>query len=97
MVSSGFGVNLTVILNCICNNSIDTTTVYGKMGVLAHYNGRELYNNTLDLCTLEEKDEEKVLQCPIRRGWHYFVKEHNVSPLLPKVNINNRSEILVPV
>ena len=57
------------------------------MWVLAHYNGRELYNNGLDLCTVEEDDSEKALQCPIRRGWHYFVKEHNVSPLLPKVTL----------
>lgn len=64
---------------------VDNPVQYGTIHVLAHYQGRELYNNRLDMCTAEKGDKVQILKCPIERGLHYFVKEANVSPLLPKV------------
>lgn len=71
--------------NLIIIYYLDATIIYGITHILVHYNGKVLYDNGLDLCTVEEGDEEQVMPCPISKGAHYYVKELKISSLLPKV------------
>lgn len=70
---------------------VETSITYGKIYVLAHYNGHELYNNGHDACTFEEGDDVHLLKCPISQGLHYYVKEMKISSLLPKASFTGHS------
>jgi len=58
----------------------------GTMYLTCQYNGRDLYSNHWDLCTVEDGQEERVINCPIRVGRRKFVKELKIPNYLPKVN-----------
>ena len=50
------------------------------------YNGKELYSNKWDLCTVEEGTGDQVIFCPIAPGKHKFVKDLDIPNYLPKVS-----------
>ena len=51
------------------------------------YNGKELYTNHWDLCTVEEGMDDQIIYCPIAEGKHKFVKDLKIPNYLPKVGI----------
>ncbi|KAF6017420.1 hypothetical protein EB796_024270 [Bugula neritina] len=75
-----------VKVRAYANTSFDNPIIYGTLHALVHYNGKEFYNNGLDLCTVDknEKDKSQILSCPISKGMHFIVKEKKVSPFYPQ-------------
>jgi len=59
--------------------------VGGSMHLRCQYNGRDLYSNHWDLCTVEDGQQDRVIRCPIRVGPRKFVKELKIPNYLPKV------------
>ena len=55
------------------------------MYLTCQYNGKDLYSNHWDLCTVEDGLEDRVIHCPIRVGRRRFVKELKIPNYLPKV------------
>jgi len=64
---------------------LDEDVVGGCMYLTCQYNGNDLYSNHWDLCTVEEGQDDRVINCPIRVGRRKFVKELKIPNYLPKV------------
>ena len=57
----------------------------GEMYIECSYNGKELYSNHWDLCTVEEGMDDRIIFCPITQGKKKFVKDLKIPNYLPKV------------
>ena len=57
----------------------------GEIFIKSSYNGRDLYHNQWDLCTVEEDMDDQVIECPLKPGAHNFVKDIKIPNYLPKV------------
>ena len=55
------------------------------MYIACQYNGKDLYSNHWELCTVEEGMPDRVIYCPIAPGKHKFVKDLDIPNYLPKV------------
>ena len=58
----------------------------GEMYIEVQYNGKDLYSNHWELCTVEEGMEDRIIFCPIPVGKKNFVKDLPIPSYLPKVN-----------
>ena len=56
------------------------------MYIECSYNGKELYKNHWELCTVEEGMDDRIIFCPIAAGKHKFVKDLKIPNYLPKVS-----------
>lgn len=59
------------------------------MYIECQYNGRDLYSNHWDICTVEEGDEEQVIVCPVAPGKKRMIKNRPIPSYLPKVGDSN--------
>lgn len=66
------------------NVTLEKEIVGGLMYLTCQYNGKDLYSNHWDLCTVEDGHDERVINCPIRAGRRKFVKELKIPNYLPK-------------
>ena len=60
----------------------------GELGISVKYNGKDLYGNKWDFCTIDEDEEEEDRQvfCPYKPGFHAWVTDRAVPKYLPKVS-----------
>ena len=60
----------------------------GELGISVKYNGKDLYGNKWDFCTIDEDEEEEDRQvfCPYKPGFHAWVTDRKVPKYLPKVS-----------
>jgi len=58
------------------------------MYLRCQYNGNDLLNSHVDLCNIEDSDDDRVLVCPIRGGRRKFVKQIKIPNYLPKVELS---------
>ena len=58
----------------------------GQFYILSKYNGKELYSNHWDLCTIDEEKEDRVVFCPVV-GKKNYVKDMKIPSYLPKVSV----------
>jgi len=74
------GVKSTTYLN----HTIDFELTSGEMYIEVQYNGKDLYSNHWELCTVEEGMEDRIIFCPIPVGKKNFVKDLPIPSYLPK-------------
>lgn len=84
------GVTSKTYLNVTLHKEI----VGGSMYLTCQYNGRDLYSNHWDLCTVEDGADDRVINCPIRVGKRKFVKELKIPNYLPKGRYTSKAWIL---
>lgn len=58
----------------------------GELGISVKYNGKDLYDNKWDFCTIDEKEDEEDRQvfCPYKPGFHNWVTDRKIPKFLPK-------------
>jgi len=68
------------------NFTLDRTVEEGEMYIEIKYNGKNLYKNHWDMCTVEEdmETEDKLISCPMVAGIKRFVKDTEIPGYLPK-------------
>lgn len=59
----------------------------GKVQVDIKYNDKELYTSKRDLCSADKNSKNRIIFCPIRPGFHRFVKLIKVPGFIPKVSV----------
>lgn len=58
----------------------------GRFFIKVKYNGKELYTNNWELCTLDEDyGDDRLIYCPYNPGEYSFVKDRQIPIYLPKV------------
>ena len=58
------------------------------MFISCKYNGKDLYSNHWDLCTVEEGMSNRIIYCPIKKGHKKYLKDMPIPNYLPKVSRN---------
>ena len=59
------------------------------------YNGKDLYANHWDLCTVEDDmDPPRIIYCPIAPGKKKLVRDLSIYSYLPKVHSNFESSLI---
>lgn len=66
----------------------------GELYIKSSYNGRELYHNQWDVCTVEEDMDDQVIECPLDPGVHNFVKDIKIPNYLPKGTYTSRAWVV---
>ncbi|ELU11386.1 hypothetical protein CAPTEDRAFT_221728 [Capitella teleta] len=66
------------------NTTLKKEVSGGEMYIECSYNGKELYSNHWDLCTVEEGMDDRIIFCPIGVGKQKFVKNLEIPSYLPK-------------
>ncbi|XP_063441616.1 putative phosphatidylglycerol/phosphatidylinositol transfer protein DDB_G0282107 isoform X2 [Mytilus trossulus] len=58
----------------------------GELGISVKYNGKDLYDNKWDFCSIDENEEEEDRQvfCPYKPGYHAWITDRKVPKYLPK-------------
>ena len=56
------------------------------MHLECQYNGKALYSNHWDLCHVEDNMEDRIINCPMKRGRRKFIKDLKIPNYLPKVS-----------
>ncbi|XP_013383718.1 phosphatidylglycerol/phosphatidylinositol transfer protein-like [Lingula anatina] len=76
------GVTSVSFLNHTIENDIDEGS---EVKIEVSYNGKELYKNHWELCTIDEDEEEdRIVFCPIKKGPRTWKKEMKIPNYLPK-------------
>lgn len=74
------GVKSRTFLNVTWDKLIDD----GEMSIEVTYNGKDLYSNKWDLCTIDEDEPERIIFCPIKSGERKYIKDLKIPNYLPK-------------
>ena len=57
----------------------------GEMSIDVKYNGKDLYSNKWELCTIDEDKPDRIIFCPIKPGPKNYIKDLKIPNYIPKV------------
>jgi len=86
------------------NATMEEDITEGGIHINILYNARQLYHNTWDLCTAEDREMEavdRVLACPMVKGRLRVIKTMSIPSFIPKgrysleVSVSNQDEKMV--
>ncbi|XP_060563256.1 putative phosphatidylglycerol/phosphatidylinositol transfer protein 2 [Ruditapes philippinarum] len=66
------------------NTTLDSELSGGRFYLEVKYNGKDLYSNNWELCTLDEDYDDRLIYCPFNPGEYSFVKDRQIPIYLPK-------------
>ncbi|XP_074644842.1 putative phosphatidylglycerol/phosphatidylinositol transfer protein 2 [Tubulanus polymorphus] len=74
------GVTSFTYVNVTWENLIDD----GELFIEVKYNGKDLYSNHWELCTVDEGEEDQIIFCPIKPGQKNYRKQLKIPNYIPK-------------
>lgn len=63
----------------------------GEFLVDVKYNGKDLYDNHWEFCTIDENQEVKQVFCPYKPGFYTWATDKKIPKFIPKVWLEKKS------
>lgn len=77
------------------NTTLDSELTGGRFYIEVKYNGKDLYNNNWELCTMDEDyGDDRLIYCPYNPGEYSFVKDRQIPIYLPKGRYETKGWII---